>query len=115
MLKSILVAATLFSSVASYATVSTDSEIREFKLNSCLPGKTACVSASSPLASGSFLRPVYSFDTLDVEMTSKNKNLKWKAARGWFDLENNQLVVIDKNKKETVIYLDSMNVFEPET
>jgi hypothetical protein len=98
-----------------FADVSTESEIRNFQLNTCLANKTSCIEAKSPLALGSFLRPVYSFESLDVAFASKTKNMKWKSVRGWFDLQNNQLVVIDANKKETVIYLDSMNIFEPET
>lgn len=92
-------------------------EIKGFDMRVCVADGSRCVNAKSPKAVSSHFRALFYMSDLEASLETKgNKNTRaWKNARGYYDLETNQLVVetkVETDWAETVIDLERLEFLE---
>jgi|GEM_PF-4869779 len=100
--------ATLFSLVAVLATATaqagSSSEMKNVVFAICTPQKAKCLEVKSESALGTELAPLYTFGHAP-QVTLSEKNLKsetFTAQSAYFDLGNNQIVLIQKLKGKMI-------------
>jgi len=92
-------------------------EIEGFDMKVCVADGSRCVHAKSPKAVSSHFRPLFYMADLEVRIETKEGvgNRAWPSARGYYDLDMNQLVVEASEGQgwiETVIDLERLETIE---
>ena len=108
---------TALAALNAHAGALVEREIKGFDLRVCTTDGTRCVNAKSPKAVGSHFKSIYYMADMEAKIEGKDKlaSKAWTGARGYYDMDMNQLVIEPAKGgrwAETVIDLENIEATE---